>query len=122
MPNTEVWAQGSFQKGCMEEKPETPSPDSTPEIHSLLKSMIHEKKAPASETTALSNLKYVLSKADETATLNTPEKKANDVTPASPAPSMKMTESPTAPRASHIFASGPVKELEALIRAHRAKQ
>ena len=104
----------------MEEKPETPSSNLVPEIHSILKSMLHEKTAPLPEKTALSNLKNVLSKADEAA-LNNPHKTVKAPEPASPpTPSFKIPEAPKAASGvSPVFESGPVKELETLIERYR---
>lgn len=106
----------------MEEKPETPSSDSAPEIHSILKSMLHENKTPLPEKTALANLKNVLSKADEAA-LNNPHKTIKASESASPPPpSLKIPEAPkVAPVMPHVFESDPVKELDALIKRYRSQ-
>jgi len=107
----------------MEEKkaqPETPPRKTDPEINSILQSMMKEKESKPAGETALNNLKSVLLKADEAA-LSVPHQPTKD--PASPTVSVKIVnETPNikAP-SSDSLSPGPIKELDALIRAHRAK-
>jgi len=120
----------------MEEKKTQPGSSSPKASHSeistILQSMIKEEGTPPSPVdakTPLGNLKNILSRADASATSRTSGQETKETVP--PVISVKTVDTeknlspklPIPPKTSlplDIFSSGPVAELERLIKTHRA--